>query len=234
MRRFSAEHTRWLVQTLRVLEEVFGASSRYYLTIAGIPWRETSSFIVSGWNPDRAVEQRHQEAYVNQLDIARGVLQAALDELEASTIDDVYKGKDTPRESSGIVKVLNLVEHKLRKVIRETPGKEHEVQDALENLLIGADVSYSREAESIEYSAKTYVPDFSLHRLDLVVEVKLSARNGRDKEIIAEINDDILAYKTKYGNLLFVIYDMGFIRDVDRFCEKFEETEGVLIRIVKH
>jgi len=234
VRRFSAPHTRWLARTLRLLEEVFGASSRYYLSVAALQWSETGSFIVSGFDPSRGIERRHQEAYVHQLDMTRGLLQAALDELESSTIEEIYKGKDTPRETSDILKVLSLVERKLRKVVREVPQREQQVQDAVENLLVGADIDYSREIDSIEYSSKTYTPDFSLSRLDLALEVKLSGRAGREKEIIAEINDDILAYKTKYGNILFAVYDVGFIRDVERFVGQFEQHEGVLVRVIKH
>jgi hypothetical protein len=234
VRRFSAPHTRWLARTLRLLEEVFGASSRYYMSVAALKWSETGSFIVSAWDPTREIERRHQETYVHQLDMARGLLQAALDELESSTIDNVYKGKDTPRETSDILKVLTLVERKLRKVMREVPQREQQVQDAVENLLVGADVDYSRETDAIEYSSKTYTPDFSLPRIDLALEVKLSCRAGREKEIIAEINDDILAYATKYRNIVFLVYDVGFIRDVERFVRHFEQHEGVLVRVVKH
>ena len=52
--------------------------------------------------------------------------------------------------------------------------------------------------------------------------------------MIAEINDDILAYSTEYGNLIFAIYDVGSIRDVDRFASQFEQHDGVLVRVVKH
>ena len=60
------------------------------------------------------------------------------------------------------------------------------------------------------------------------------AKEGREKEIITEINDDILAYQTKYGNLLFVVYDVGFIRDIDRFIDSFEKSTNVIVRVVKH
>jgi hypothetical protein len=62
----------------------------------------------------------------------------------------------------------------------------------------------------------------------------LCNRKDREKEIIAEINDDILAYKRKYGNLLFIVYDTGYIRDVDRFTGNFEDQDGVMVRVVKH
>jgi hypothetical protein len=180
-----------------------------------------------------AVDRRHQEAYVRDLDTAKGLLMAALDDLQRANIDGVYEGKNTGPESSGLVKILTLVERKLRKVIRAMPTKETEVQDAVENLLVGADVPFGRETVSIEYSSKTYVPDFVFQPLDLVLEIKLCNRADREKEIIAEINDDILAYGSKYGNQIFVVYDVGHIRDVDRFCSVFENQDGVLVRVVK-
>jgi hypothetical protein len=168
------------------------------------------------------------------MDTARGLLQAARDELERSEIADVYKANDSPEESSGLLKVISIAERKLRKVIRSPPAAEKEVTDAFESLLVGADIEFTRESENLVYSSKTYIPDFVVTRLSLAIEIKLSAKAGREKEVIGEINDDILAYKTKYRNQLFVVYDTGFIRDVDRFAETFEAQEGVLVRVVKH
>jgi len=68
----------------------------------------------------------------------------------------------------------------------------------------------------------------------LATEIKFCNRKEREKEVIAEINDDILAYATKYGNMIFVVYDAGFIRDVERFTTHFENNEGVVVRVVKH
>lgn len=144
------------------------------------------------------------------------------------------EGKDTGPESSFIITIVNLVEDKLRKVIRELPKSEKQIQDALETLFIGADIKYSREAVSIEYSSKTYKPDFTIEKLDLAIEVKFCARDARERQMIAEINDDILAYQTKYGNLFFVVYDVGQIRDSDKFAGSFEAHKNVIVRVVKH
>jgi hypothetical protein len=181
-----------------------------------------------------AIEKKHQQAYINQLDSAKGFLLAALDQLESSSIDEVYEGRDIPKESSIILKVINLAEFKLRKIIRIIPTLEKEIQDAFENLLIASDIDYSRETDSIEYSSKTYIPDFSVKKLGLAIEIKICTRSSREKEIIAEINDDILAYKSKYENIFFVIYDTGFIRDIERFTKQFEDQDGIYIKVVKH
>lgn len=239
--RFSADHTRWIVRTSGFLEEVFGRNSRYYKIFSRFTWQKTGSVFVGGTddsegsrNPQKALERIDQEEYRNQLETARGLLFAAKDELERKDLTAVYQGKDTAPESSAIVKIINLAEHKLRKARRSKPGNEKQVQDAFENLLIGADIVFSRETERIEYSSKTYTPDLTVPKIDLAIEIKLCNRDGREKEIIEEINDDMMAYQVKYGNLMFVVYDLGFIRDIERFSTTFEKNQNVIVRVVKH
>ena len=52
--------------------------------------------------------------------------------------------------------------------------------------------------------------------------------------MIEEINADITAYKKEYKNILFVIYDIGIIRDESEIKRDIEKTEGVHAIIVKH
>jgi hypothetical protein len=143
------------------------------------------------------------------------------------------RGTTSPA-STNMLKVVNLVERSLRKVVHLEPTRETDVQNAFESLLVGAEVIYLREADTLSYSSKVYIPDFTIGELDLAIEVKLCNRKGREAEIIGEINDDILAYKTRFGNLLFVVYDMGFIRDAERFSQTFEKHQSVMVRIVKN
>lgn len=240
-RRLSEDHVRWVAKATRFLEDVFGAESRYFKTFLSFTWRKEGSYMVGGpsrpeesWDPQIGVERVNQEAYREQLETARGLLLAAKDELKDSDLESIYKSKDSGPEASILIKVINLAKHKLRKVIRKIPKSEGEIQNAFENLLIGSDIPYSRETESIEYSSKTYKPDFTVKKSDLAIEVKLCNRGGREKKIIAEINDDILAYQTKYGNLVFVVYDCGLIRDTDRFINNLKEIEKVVVIVVKH
>ncbi len=227
--RYSADHTRWLARSQRLLIDVFGERSLYVGGFARISW--THSGFLSEAN-QYAIDEANQGAYVRDLEKAKGFLLAARDELERSDLLAVYRGRNRVPEASLLMKVINAAEQKLRKTLRAAPSKEIEVQNAFENLLIGAEVAYLREPPGIEYSSKTYIPDFVIESADLVVEIKLCARTGREKEIIAEINDDILAYRTKYANLLFVVYDVGQIRDVDRFASF--ASDAVMVRVVKH
>jgi len=240
--RYSAQHTRWIARTLAVLEEVFGRNSRYYLTFASFTWSRTGSLIVGGpsdpegsWNPGAALKREHQIAYREQLESAQGVLLAASDHLERTKdLTALYEGKDTAPESSLILQIINLAERKLRKVVRDRPSHEREVQDAFEGLLIGADIPYAREKERIEYSSKTYIPDFTFRKIDLALDLKLCTRKDREREIIQEINDYILAFQTKFGNLFFIVYDVGHIRDIELFVDSFEKHQNVVVRVVKH
>lgn len=233
----SAPHTQWLIMTVKFLQEVFGAASIYHFNIVQIAWTYHGPMAVHTremFTPG-ATEQRYNlPVYQKALQTARGILLAARDELARKGLEEVYQGKDTGPEASLILQVIKLAEVKLRKVLRKPPEKEKEVQDAFENLLIGADIPYSREKDSIEYSSKTYTPDFTIVKADLAIELKLSTAPSHEKEFIAQINDDILAYGSKYGNMFFVVYDCGHIRDVELFISSFESQSSVYVRVVKH
>ncbi len=129
-----------------------------------------------------------------------------------------------------------LIESNLRKMVRAKPTKEAEINDALECFFIGAglDGKFSREKDHIEYSSKTYIPDFVFPEIETAVETKFCDKPEREKEMISEINDDIIAYKTKYPNVIFVIYDVGMIRNMDQFKNHIEKQPAVVVKIVKH
>jgi hypothetical protein len=105
VRRFSAEHTRWVLRTRILLEEVFGLNSTFYQTFVALPWEATRTMIISAFDAEREIEEGNQEAYRDQLDTAKGLLQAAVDRLQRGDFDKVYQGKDTKPESSQIIKV---------------------------------------------------------------------------------------------------------------------------------
>jgi hypothetical protein len=237
-RVFSTEHTMWLTKCLETLEEVFGEASRYYLSLAAMSWQIPDGTIIEPWRHgfdyEAAIDAKRGESFIRHLESAKGLLLAAYNYLEERDLDDVYSARDTKIEANLIMKVLNLAEHQLRKVVRAEPKRETEIQDGFQSLLIGAEIAHARESDKIEYSSKTYVPDFTLPKINLAIEVKLCNRSEREKEIIEEINDDILAYQTKYQNLIFVVYDLSCIRDVDKFTKSFETHQNVTVRVVKH
>jgi hypothetical protein len=233
---FSKQHTKWISDTLYLLEEVFGRKSRIFISFAGLQWQFKGTFVATAEEAEEGKAKRDHWAYLGALDSARGIIESGIDLIKRKGIESVYEGKDTPKEASEILKIVFLIENGLRKAIIKKPTKEKDAQDALEVLFIGAGLGkeYTREKERILYSSKTYQPDFVFKRIDTVVEVKFCDREGRDKEIIGEINDYIVAFQTKYPNLIFVVYDIGIIRDPDEFKASFEQQKSVIVKIIKH
>lgn len=236
-RPFARAHAKWVYDTALFLEDIFGKNSQFYHALEGMSWEYEGRFEYRRGFHDSTVRLLNQRAYEQGLDMVKGLLESGIDLLRRKGIDAAYKGKDTPKETSQILRIESLIENSLRKVIKKKPTNESEVSDALQTLFIGAslDDDFTREKEHIIYSSKTYKPDFAFKRISTIVEMKFCDRLGRDKEIIAEINDDILAYKTAYHNLIFVVYDScGVIRNADEFKGSIEKQESVVVKVIKH
>jgi len=126
---------------------------------------------------------------------------------------------------------------RLRSAIFRRPEKERDVQDALEQLLIGRGLlkgqDYDRETGRVRMSVKELVPDFILLKLSLAVEVKLVNSTRRTKGVVDEINADVEAYSKAYRNVLFVVYDTGYIRDEQEFRRDLERRGNVSVIVVK-
>lgn len=142
--------------------------------------------------------------------------------------------EEKEKGSTDMLKIITGIQRTLRKFFRSKPVSEKEVQDKLEDLFNAQQLKFRREQEHIPYSSKTYIPDFTFDDIGCVVEGKFCNSEGREKELIGEINDDIQAYSTRYKNLIFVIYDAGgFMRDEEKFKQNIE-SKSVVIEIIKH
>lgn len=129
--------------------------------------------------------------------------------------------------------IATLLEKNLRPAMFTDPDNERAVQDVIETIFRVRSLDFLRERQSVPYSTKRYIPDFTFNSLGLAVEVKFCNRAGREKELIDEINADIVGYQGTYESMLFVIYDLGFIRDVALFKSSIELQPGVRVLVVK-
>lgn len=137
-----------------------------------------------------------------------------------------------------IFNLKGFLKNNLRKAIFDEPKDENNVQDAVESLLIGRGLSkgidYDRERGRVKVSIKEVVPDFIFHKLNLALEVKFCKDKSKSKRLVDEINADIRAYSKKFSNLLFLVYDLGIIRDEDEFKKDLDNKENISVIIVKH
>lgn len=233
--RLSTEHTRWLHNCHHILIDIFGKNSTYFRSFASLKWQKIGTYPIYIWqNIEEAIEEHDTGAFFQCLEMAKGIFLSAIDEINRSDdISEVYKDKKEV-DSNLLIKLLNNVTNKFRIFFQEEPKNEKDVQDNFERLLVGGDFIYTREKERVTYSSKTYIPDFILSELSMAIEIKICNRDGKEKEIISEINDDILAYNSKYKNSLFVIYDIGQIRDVEQFKSSFKIYDNVILIVIKH
>ena len=132
----------------------------------------------------------------------------------------------------------NFIRTKLRSALFTSPEKELDIQNALESLFIGKGWSkgkdYDREAGKFNFSGREYIPDFIIPNLKLSIEVKL-IRKGRKSKIIEEINADVSAYSKKYSKQMYIIYDLGEIRDEIEFRRDIELLDDdIRVLVIKH
>lgn len=132
----------------------------------------------------------------------------------------------------------NFIRTKLRSALFSFPEKEIDIQNALESLFIGRGwskgIDYDREAGKFNFSGREYIPDFIIPNLRLAIEVKL-IRKGRKSKIIEEINADVSAYSKQYSKQMYIIYDLGEIRDEIEFRRDIELLDDdIRVLVIKH
>lgn len=212
-------HARYVL--FKTYAETFNLIARQAEEVLGLPKNSFSVFRTQDMKSYMDTLWGTQKQVVEAVALQTGIL---LTYLESATdfVEDEFDN------------FANFIRSKLRASIFAAPTKEVEVQNAIELLLIGRNmtkgIDYDRETGKIEFSDKEYIPDFILPKMNLSVEVKL-LRPGKKSSIIDEINADITAYSTKYERLLFVVYDLGAIRDEAEFRRDIENA-GANIKVV--
>ena len=91
-----------------------------------------------------------------------------------------------------------------------------------------------REIGRAKDASKEVVPDFVFFRLALAIEVKLVKNADLAKRIIDEINADVMSYAKIFRHQLYVIYDVGHIRNQVEFRHDFEKAPNVSEIVTKH
>lgn len=127
---------------------------------------------------------------------------------------------------------------RLRSAVFQPPEQERDIQDTIEQLLIGRGLQkgqdYDREVGRVKISSKESVPDFVFPPLQAALEVKLIKTLARVREVVDEINADAAAYTRKYRQLIFTVYDLGHIRDEMEFRHDLEAAGNIDVIVVKH
>jgi len=142
-----------------------------------------------------------------------------------------------PKEER-VLGIADFLQANLRRAMLHKPERERDVQDAIEQLLIGRGlekgIDYDREVGRVKVSSKEVIPDFILPPLDTAIEVKLLKEPAGVGKVIDEINADIQAYPLVYKAVVFIVYDLGVLRDEVEFRRDLESADGIKVIVVKH
>lgn len=86
-KRLSSEHVRWIASTKKLLKLLTGEKSDYSNTFNSLTWRNKQG-VIGGpsrqeevFNPQLGIDRLNNEAYLEQLELAKGILLAVKDEL---------------------------------------------------------------------------------------------------------------------------------------------------------
>jgi hypothetical protein len=138
-------------------------------------------------------------------------------------------------ESKDALDIETAIERALRPSFRKhPPGKEVEVQDAIEDILNAVGVDFIRDKEVAPVGPRASRPDFTIEAMSLAIEVKLAKEGHGASDIQEEMNADITAYKTKWKRLIFVIYDLGVVADPHRMIRENQRLFGISVLVIKH
>ena len=161
-----------------------------------------------------------ESVYLN-LSLLRGFLESA-----TGVTDDKF------------VQLREFLAYRLRSAVFKKPDHEGDIQDTIETLLVGRGMQkgqdYDREVGRVKVGTKESVPDFIIPGLSLAMEIKLVKIASRAKGIVDEISADIAGYSRVYSRLLFIVYDLGHIRNVSELRHGLETGPNTHVVVVKH
>ena len=153
------------------------------------------------------------------------------------TIEDTMSREHEEHLTSTLDSICNTISIELPKKFKKPPRNESQIQKELERVLTNKfpDLNIRKEKNCFPYSIKSYKPDFVSTIIDLVIEVKLCTPNRDPATIVKEINDYIIAFKTRYRNQIFVLYDAGNrIINTHEFSSDFEKyNQNVRVLVIK-
>ncbi len=134
-----------------------------------------------------------------------------------------------------VEELITTFQDNLKSMVQPSKPKgrkgETAVHKSIEDILKIKGLEYVKERQ-IPYSPRNSHVDFVVEECNLAIEAKLCNSKSDSTEIADQINADILVYSTRYENIVFVVYDCGFIRQPTAFKKNFERYPGVRVVIV--
>lgn len=149
---YSSVHVRWLQNVDLDLARLFTTTSGIYHNWKAISWQFTGTFIASAWDKEELERSKNLEAYHQGLEVAEGIIQSAIDQLEQVGIQGIEdeQGYVTPSMNKRIfishgkhTPALDRVERFIRAlgfvpvIVAREPSLGKSVDDLVEEQMTG-------------------------------------------------------------------------------------------------
>lgn len=186
-----------------------------------------------------AIIYKMQKKYPDAIDIIDRALNKGIKDSHLLMLKkDIEKIYSIIPISDGLENLKSFFISNLRRAVLKQPENETDIQNVVEQLLIGKNlkkgIDYDREVGRVKVSIKEFKPDFVFLKISLALEIKLSKTKAKSKEIVDEINADISAYSKLYNHLLFLVYDMGSIIDENEFKNGIDNNANIQLIVIKN
>ncbi|NUP07980.1 MAG: hypothetical protein HOW73_18190 [Polyangiaceae bacterium] len=133
-----------------------------------------------------------------------------------------------------LAKITAAIQRALREFFETPPKNEKEVQKAVDRVLRSAGIEFHREKERAPLGPTALIPDFTVPDADLAIEIKLAKHNLRDSKLIQQLSQDAGIYRTKWRNIIAIIYDPGgHIRNPEQLKTASLQL-GINTIVIKH
>jgi hypothetical protein len=189
---YSPAHVRWLQNVGLDLARLFTTTSGIHYNWREIHWQFGGTFIASLWDKEEIERSKNLEAYQQGLDMAEGIIQSAIDQLEQVGIQGIEdeQGYVTPSMNKRIfishgknTPVLDRVERFIRTlgfvpvIIAREPSLGKSVDDLVEEQMTGCLCAIILATKDDE------VQDYFQPRLNVIHEIGLAQEKFKNRVI---------------------------------------------------
>ena len=188
---------------------------------------------------------KKSDRYLNLIDTILEEIRIEKDNDAKGKIEEVIRDGFNENVEERVIRILNRF-HRFVKQLNQRQGKstipiievqnEYDVQDLLHALLKLEFDDVRAEEYTPSYAGSNSRMDFLLKKEEIVVEVKKTSKNLKDKEIGVQLNDDIAKYKTHPNcKILYCfIYDpQELISNPDGLQNDLsQEKEGFKVKVI--
>lgn len=234
---------------IMIVERKFGQGRDYLNQLKTLQEMEIGPGIYYFYQSQSSIDREVREDLIIKRDRYLNFIETILDELKIEEakgkLDELVREEIGDNVEERLIRILKRF-HRFAKQLKRHQGKstiqkieiqnEYDVQDLLHAILKLEFDDVRPEEYTPSYAGSNSRIDFLLKREQIAIEVKKTSEQLKDKEIGAQLNDDIAKYQNHQNckTLYCFIYDpKEFISNPDGIQNDLsKEIEGLSVKVI--